>query len=178
MERAAEEKNDFLDGRIFRGCGHTARHSLICVNLIGAVGNRLRAGPSILYGSTLRVKIETNGLRCYPDATVINGGLAFDQEDDWSETVTNPTVIFEVMDDLTEAYDRGVKAQSYRSAQSIQAFVFITQREPRIEVYTRTSNGRWELEDFAGVDRDVSIPPLSLNIPFAEFYGKITFGRK
>ena len=52
LEREAEFKSDYYDGEIFpvgevlAMAGGTAKHSLICGNLIREVGNRVKGAPA------------------------------------------------------------------------------------------------------------------------------------
>src|SRR4051812_24533660 len=104
LERAAAYKSDYYKGEIFAMSGGTVAHSRISSNLVREVGNRLKGSPCDAYESNLRLKVKATGLRCYPDASVYCGKLERDPEDSSGETVTNPTVLFEVLSPSTEAY--------------------------------------------------------------------------
>ena len=56
--------------------------------------------------------VTSTGLFTYPDVVVTCGKGAF--ADDEQDTLLNPLVIFEVLSDATEAYDRGKKFEHYQ----------------------------------------------------------------
>ena len=84
--------------------------------------------------SNLRLKATATGLRTYPDVSVYCDPLQRDEEDSDGETYTNPSALFEVLSSTTEAYDRGLKSSSYRTIQSLKAYVLVSQDEPHAEI--------------------------------------------
>jgi Uma2 family endonuclease len=175
IEREASHKSHFYSGEIFAMAGGTVLHSLICSNVIGEIGNRLKGKPCAAYESNLRLKIKSTGLRCYPDASVFCGPFEFDPEDSNQETVTNPTVLFEVLSPSTEAYDRGFKANNYRQLESLRAYVLISQIEAHAEIYTRQTDGSWSLREAKGLDATLSISSIAVDLPLAEIYDRVEF---
>ncbi len=176
MEEQAEHKSDFYEGEIFAMAGGTPRHSLICANLTREAGIRLKSSPCVVYESNLRVKIRFTGLRNYPDVSVFCEELQYDEEDPTHTTVTNPTVLFEVLSPSTEAYDRGLKSESYRRISSLKAYVLIAQDKPHAEVYVRQADNSWVLREFDDVTSSLIIPPLGIELPLSEIYARINFG--
>ena len=87
----------------------------------------------------------TNGQTTYPDVSVVCGGLETAPDD--PDAILNPLVVVEVLSPSSEAYDRGAKAAHYRRKPSLREYVLVAQDEPRIEVYRRTEQGRWELSE-------------------------------
>lgn len=49
LERAANERHEFLDGEIYQMAGESLSHSRVCVNLTREVGNGLLANCARLY---------------------------------------------------------------------------------------------------------------------------------
>src|SRR6266487_2360204 len=103
IERAAEFKSEFFDGEMFAMAGGTATHSLIAMNIGGELRQQLKKTFCVTYTSDLRIKIPATGLYTYPDLSVICGPLQFVEET--NDTITNPTVLVEVLSDSTEGYD-------------------------------------------------------------------------
>ena len=169
QERAAEFKSDYYDGEIFAMSGGTIRHSQITSNLVREVGIRLKGTPCRTLESNLRLSIQKTGLRCYPDMSVYCGPFEKDPEDSSGETVTNPTVIFEVLSQSTEAYDRGVKSNNYRQIKSLQAYALVSQTNPQVEVFFRQPDNSWLLRDFKESDI-LSIPAIKLELLLNEIY--------
>ncbi len=176
LERVAEHKSDYFAGEIFAMAGGNTRHSVIKTNLVGEVRSLLKGRRCGVYDSDQRLKVKSTGLRCYPDATVYCGPLNYDLEDSQKETATNPTIVFEVLSESTEAYDRGFKAESYRSLDTLKAYVLISQDRPHVEIQERLTDGTWRLSWAAGLDGIVRLPDIEVELPLAELYDRVEFG--
>ena len=175
LERKAEYRSDFFAGEIFAMAGGSTAHSLIKVNLTGELRSMLKGKRCGVYDSDQRLKVKTNGLRCYPDAAVYCGPLDYDEEDANTETATNPTVIFEVLSKSTEAYDRGLKAESYRTIESLKAYVLISQDRPHVELQERLPDGTWRLSWAAGMDGVIRLPDIGVEFSLGELYDRVDF---
>src|SRR5918997_1049049 len=107
FERAAEYKNEYFDGEIVAMTGASRRHNLINVNVLSELHGQLRRAPCEVYPSEMRVRIPAANLYTYPDVTVVCGEPKF--EDDYVDTLLNPTLIVEVLSKSTAMYDRTQK---------------------------------------------------------------------
>ena len=173
LERLAEFKSEFFDGELFAMAGGTPRHSRIGTNLSAEFSNRLRAKTCAAYNADLRIKVEATGLLTYPDLSVICGPLQFAEGTD--DTVVNPTVLVEVLSESTEAYDRGKKFEHYRQIPTLQEYLLVSQTEPRIEQFSRQPDGRWLLNEAAGLEASLELPALRISISLAEVFAKVNF---
>ena len=153
--------------------GGTPQHSLIATNLAREFGNRLKSGDCVPYNADLRIKIEATGLCTYPDLSVICGSLQFATGTD--DTVLNPTLLVEVLSDSTEGYDRGKKFEHYRQIPTLQEYLLVSQKEPRIEQFIRQADGRWLLNEAAGLEATLELPSLRISLPLAEVFAKVKF---
>jgi len=173
IERAAEFKSEFFEGEVFAMAGGTPQHSLIATNLAREFGNRLTSANCVPYNGDLRIKIEATGLCTYPDLSVICGPLQF--ADGTNDTVVNPTLLLEVLSDSTEAYDRGRKFEHYRQIPTCKEYLLVSQQEPRIEQFIRQADGRWLLNEAAGLKATLELPSLRVSISLAEVFAKVDF---
>lgn len=172
-ERIAEFKSEFFDGETFAMAGGTLRHSLIATNLAREFGNQLRNKRCTAFNADLRVKIEASGLYTYPDLSVICGDPQFLNGN--QDTVTNPTMIIEVLSDSTEAYDRGKKFEHYRQIPSLQEYLLVNQKEPRVEQFLRQENGGWLLKEVNGLDATLFSSALDATVALAEIFSRVEF---
>ena len=172
-ERSALTKSEYYRGEIFAMAGATREHNLIVGNLIRTLGNQLLDRPCEVYPSDMRVKVIGSGLYTYPDVSVICGEPRF--EDDQFDTLLNPTVLFEVLSDSTEKYDRGTKASQYRRIASLRELVLIAQDFPHVERHSRQPDGQWMLSDVFELEKSLELTSISVTLPLAEIYRGVTF---
>jgi Uma2 family endonuclease len=172
IERAASFKSEFHDGEMFAMAGGTPVHSLIGANLARELGNKLHGKKCVPYNADLRILVERTGLYTYPDLSVFCGPIQLGAGDD---TVTNPTLLVEVLSPSTEAYDRGQKFLHYRQIPSLQEYLLVSQSEPLLELFTRQSGGEWVLRQASGLDARLEIPTLEIAIELAEIYAHVQF---
>ncbi len=175
LERAASHKSEFVHGEITAMAGGSSRHSLIISNLLREIGNRLKGKPCAPYNGDQRLRVQETGLRTYPDAAIYCDKLEYDPEDDQSETATNPSAIFEVLSDSTEAYDRGPKWAHYRRIPSLKAYVLISQSSPFVEMFHIVEGRGWQFTEASGLDTVMHIPCIGIDLSLAELYDRITW---
>jgi Uma2 family endonuclease len=173
IERAAEFKSEFFDGEMFARAGGTFEHALIAINLARELGNRLRGGQCVPCNSELRIKIEATGLYTYPDLSVMYGQPEFAAEA--NDTVTNPSLLAEVLSDSTEAYDRGKKFEHYQQIATLREYLLVSQKEPRIEQFIRQADGRWLWTSAGGLESALQLPSLGISISLSEVFANVNF---
>jgi Uma2 family endonuclease len=101
---------------------------------------------------------------------VICGPLERDPDD--TNTVTNPTIIVEILSDSTEVYDRNEKFSNYRRIPSLRSYVLVSQHEARVEVYQRGADGRWTLDE-ARAPEAARIDALDCSLPVSAVYSGV-----
>ncbi|MGQ0814578.1 MAG: Uma2 family endonuclease [Gemmatimonadota bacterium] len=170
-ERQAEHKSEYYAGEVFAMTGASEPHNLIVANLVAALVTQLRARPCRVYPSDMRVKVQPTGLYTYPDVAVVCGKPEL--EDEYLDTLLNPTLLIEVLSPSTEAYSRGRKAEHYRHLHSLQEYLLIAQQEPRIERYRRQGERDWLLTEFRGLDETVDLSSVGCALTLREIYDKV-----
>ncbi len=89
--------------------GGNPAHALVAANVIAALGRALNGKPCFVFTSDLRVCVHWDRLITYPDVTVVCGQPEY--LDEKRDTITNPTVLVEVLSPSTMNFDRGEKAR-------------------------------------------------------------------
>ena len=168
LERRAEFKSEFIDGVIVAMSGASMNHNRIVRNILLALAPGLLPRGCDIVGSDLRVKVEASYF--YPDAVVVCGEPEF--TDAAVDTLTNPTVLFEVLSPSTERRDRTVKSASYRRLPSLQSLVLIDQERPFVECMRRHGQF-WVYESFSGLDDVLPLVAVGSNLALAELYAGI-----
>jgi len=167
IERQAETKSEFHDGKMFAMAGGSFNHALLA-NRIGALlDSRVPPGCRTL-NSDMRIKIASARLYTYPDCSVICGEPQYfgDQQD----IVLNPLLLVEVLSPATEAYDRGKKFELYRTIATLHEYLLIHQDRRHVEHYSKQDDGSWLLREHSGSEAFVAIGRLNVRISLAELY--------
>jgi Uma2 family endonuclease len=173
LERSRDYKSEYFRGEIFAMSGGSEAHSLIASNVIRRVGLQLEERPCRVYTSDMRVKCQT-GLYTYPDASIVCGKpeLLGSRND----TLLNPLVIFEVLSETTEAYDRGKKFEHYMSIPSLRDYVLIPQDRPIVTRVSRDAeHALWTVTVASGLESLLELPSAVVSVPLRDIYAKIEF---
>lgn len=173
IERRAEYKSEFFRGEMFAMSGASREHNMIQANLIRRLGERLDGTPCRAVGSDQRVCISATGLYAYPDAVVHCDPSEFLAGQ--FDTLLTPKVLFEILSESTERYDRITKSNHYREVESLQEYVLVSQTEPRIEVYQRLPDGEWSHCDIQGLTESLTLESIGIAIPLSEIYSRVEF---
>lgn len=139
-------KHEYDGGEIIAMAGGSLRHSALASRVSAALEIGRRPG-CIAFQSDLRIRILATGKATYPDASMVCGPVERDPVDPSGQTITNPTLIVEVLSPTTEQNDRGNKWQHYQLIPSLQEYVLVSQSDPRVEHYRRLATGGWEYHD-------------------------------
>ena len=170
LDRAAEFRSEFLHGRMFAMAGGSTRHSLLQRNLLGELYMALRGGVCGPFGSDSRVMVSDDAY-VYPDVTVVCGKQqSIDQN---SDLLIDPVVIFEVLSPSTEKYDRSVKSRLYRTIDSLQDYILVSQEEIYVEQFTRPPNGVWTVRDYLDLGHELRIDSIGVSIPLRRIYDQV-----
>ena len=173
FERKSEERHEYFGGEIFAMSGAKRNHNVIAWNIGGELRQKLKGKDCEAYPADMRVFISETGLYTYPDLVVACGEPQF--QDDVFDTLLNPVLLIEVLSETTESYDRGKKFQHYRSIDSLQEYILVSQEEARIEKYVKTGDGFWLLSEAVGMDAEIEFASIECRIALAEVYDKIDF---
>jgi Uma2 family endonuclease len=173
MERASEEKHEYLNGEIYLMAGGSSNHSLIGSTMIALLYIQLRKKSCFVYNNDMRIKVIDTGLYTYPDISIVCDPPVFDEKN--RDTLLNPTALIEVLSPSTESYDRGKKFQHYRSIESLRECILVSQDEPRIERYVREPNGKWLLTDAIGLEAVLELTSIQCTLSLADVYEQVSF---
>lgn len=174
LERASEFRSELIDGQIVAMSGTSRAHSLIVVNLARELSVQLRGRPCELYIADMRVRVAPTELYTYPDLVALCGEPRL--EDGHFDTLSNPTLVIEVLSPSTEAYDRGEKFAHYRGLDSLIEYVLVAQDKIRVEHYRRQDT-QWLLTAFDGPDAVLSLESIGCTVRLGDIYEKVELGK-
>lgn len=172
FERNSQFKHQYYKGEIFAMGGASFAHGQLISNLIKLLGIHFEGSDCQAIPNDLRVKVDKTGLYTYPDVAVVCGEPQF--EDDVLDTLLNPKLLIEVLSDSTEAFDRGEKFAQYRTIKSLEEYILVSQRDYRIEVFMRRSDGQWVFSEAAGLDATVEFNSITCSLKFRDVYERVT----
>jgi Uma2 family endonuclease len=182
-ERLASERSCYLDGQVHAMAGQNIAPGTGSVNLVVHFGlqrkgsacraftkdTKVRSGPPQPRGERL-----TGGMFSYPDVLVVCEPI--EPFDDHREVILNPTTIFEVLSESTEAFDRGERFAWLGDWNSpLRDDLLVAQDEPRIDHFTRQADGSWLMRSHVGLDADVRIDSIGCSRKLANVYDSVEF---
>ena len=168
MDEASDVKLEYHDGVVVSMAGGTFKHSAIGGNIVTALQKRLAGKQCRPFNSELRIR--TGPRTHYPDASVICGKPESDPE--LPNTALNPSVIFEVLSESTEGYDRGLKFYYYRQIKSLTDYVLVSPDDELTEHYALQSDGRWVLSVLPKFGT-LQLAGIECEIPLTEFFADL-----
>jgi Uma2 family endonuclease len=173
LERQSEHRSEYVNGEIFAMTGASRKHNLITVNIGSQFNQQLRGKPGEAYVSDMRVKVTTTGLYTYPDVVVVCGEPKF--EDDYIDTLLNPTLLIEVLSPSTERYDRIAKSSYYRTLDSLAEHLLVAQDVVRLEQYVKQPDGTWLQVECTSLDGVLELPSIGCSLALRDVYDKVVF---
>jgi Uma2 family endonuclease len=182
IERASDERHEYIDGRIFAMAGESDQHGEICVNLIGELRSQLKGKPCRVRAQNTKVRSgpepkpphPPEGFYSYPDVLVVCGERQF--HDKYRDVLLNPTAIIEVLSKSTESFDRGEKFIRYRTwLPTLTDYILVSQDKPMIEHYRRQSDGEWILSTLNGLDASLKIESIGCSLKLSDVYDGVQF---
>ena len=194
FERAADEKHEMIDGRVFlRGApeieifpdevpevtpplramaGATFTHNCIVVDAVAALKSQLRGSTCQPFATDLRVQIGAANDYVYPDIVVAcEPQLASGVFD----TLLNPNVVIEVLSPSTADYDRTEKWERYQVLPSLRDYVLISTATPRVELYSRRDDGSWLFRVATSLQESIALESIHATLSLSEIYERVTF---
>lgn len=170
-EDDAEYKSEYFNGEIIAMAGGSAEHSIICVNMMRRLSEKLDNRECFVFDSNMKLDIQTYNHFVYPDVMVVCGEIEFSRNR--TDIIQNPVLVIEVLSPATRHFDRGDKFTFYRSIPSMKEYAMISQDEPMIEVYYKQNHKTWIYTIAKGLDDSVLFRTLDIELPLKHIYHKI-----
>lgn len=168
LDEASELPVEYADGVAIAMSGGTLNHSVLIMAIGRRLSNALEGKPCVVVGNTLRLQTPGEKGYLYPDVMAICGGAQM--AEDAKNTVTNPTVIVEVLSGSTERWDRGGKFAKYRTVSSLREYVLVAQDDMVIEWYSLQGDGKWLYQVATGSESTLTLESLDVRIPLSAIY--------
>ena len=151
--------------------GGTLEHNDIICNLVTALRTSLRGTPCKAYCQDLRLWVEHYQLFTYPDILVVCGPpqLLPGRRD----TVTDATLIIEVLSRSTRDYDAGDKFKFYRALKSFKEYLLVSQDEFRVEHHSRQEPNQWLMTEHTAEEAELDLTSVGLKLSLRSIYDMV-----
>lgn len=173
MERASEQKHEYFKGEVFAMSGASNEHNDINYNINRLVAPFLHGKGCKLYGSDFRIHIPENTLYAYPDFTIVCGKT--ETTEVYTDNLTNPAVIIEILSKSTMDYDRGTKFNLYRSIKTLKEYILIDSTKISVEHFLKQQDNSWNLTEFKELADSFTISTISLTLLLQDIYEDVSF---
>jgi Uma2 family endonuclease len=173
LEEKAESKSEYRDGEIVPMTGGTTNHNQICLNLAANLKFGLRGQNYRVYIGDVRLWIPRYRQHTYPDVMIIEGEPIYTGTN--TTTITNPSLIVEVLSKSTQNYGQGDKFLYYRSITEFKEYILIDQKQHHVMQYVKTADDRWVFTELTSESAVLSFSLLEFQISLSELYEQVNF---
>lgn len=170
-----EVKYEYKRGRVYAMAGGSVRHGVLTGNVIGHLLARFGERECSVTSPDVRVHIASKGTYRYPDVTVFCGDPQY--YENRTDTITNPALLVEVLSPGSSVRDLNEKVEEYTQIESLQAYLLVSQDQPKVALFWRNEAGQWIYEFARGRDAELVVPLLGedLRLSLAQIYRRIQF---
>ncbi len=173
QEETSLIKHEYINGEIIEMTGGTPNHNEICLNLATTLKLKLRGQNAKIYMTDLRLWIPSYQVYTYPDIMVIKDKPIL--VENRHDTITNPTLIIEVLSKSTKNYDQGDKFDYYCSLPTFQEYILVDQYQYNIKHYTKQTDQQWLITTYNSQDDTFKLIFFDCKVNLSEIYEDITF---
>ena len=167
-ENDSEHRYEYVDGYVYMMSGGTFDHSTISGNIYRTLWDLLRGKPCRVYNSDMKVQISKKRY-FHPDVTVTRDS----RDRGTGDLLQSPRVVFEVLSPTTELKDRTWKLQNYLAVPTLEEYVLVETKFPRMEIY-RKENGKWVYDSYKA-NEAIELSSLDIRFSVAQAYVDVDF---
>jgi Uma2 family endonuclease len=173
LELPSVDRHEYIDGEIRLMPGGMPNHNRIIGNLLAALNFAFKGKPYEAFVTDQRLWIPHKRIYTYPDIMIVKGELQL--QEGRKDTLTNPSIVIEVLSKSTQNYDKGDKFTAYRSIPTFQEYILIDQYSQHIEHYVKTEQRKWIFQEYDEADSMLNFASLPFEILIADLYDKVKF---
>ena len=171
QEEKAEFKSEYIDGQIIPMTGGTINHNQIAINLVTELNIAFKKLNYRVYMGDVRLWIPEKRIFTYPDIMVIEGEPIYYETR--KDTILNPSLIIEVLSPSTENYDKEGKFAAYRTIESFQEYVLISQTNIYGEKFVKRGEKQWLFQEYHQEDQKIDLKLHNISLNFTDIYDKV-----
>jgi Uma2 family endonuclease len=168
-EKDGAVRHEYVGGQAYAMAGAGARHNRIALNIAGRLNDHLAGDKCEAFMADMKIRV-TPDLFYYPDVVVTcdeAGGDPYFR--------TSPRLIIEVLSPTTERIDRHEKLAAYKTCESVQEYVLISQEGMMIELHRRTNDNEWQTYIFTEAEDLCTFESVGLSLSLGDIYRNVRF---
>lgn len=170
LEAASEIRYEYDDGQVVAMAGASRSHNRICTNGSASLHGQLRRRCDV-YQSDMRVRVsETRYV--YPDVVAVCGERRFVTMGGL-DTLTNPTLIVEVLSESTQDYDESEKIAQYQTIASVTDIVLVSQIAVEVTHLVRRNALAWQTTIYHSREDVIRLDGVEAMLALADVYESI-----
>lgn len=182
MERASDEKHEYLDGHTYAMAGEMPAHGKISVNLVGELFAQLKGSQCELFTKDTKVRTGPDpnpgwppkGLFSYPDVVIVCGEAKY--HDPYRDVLLNPKVIIEVLSEGTAEFDYSEKFRRYREwLPSLEEYILVSSLEVMVEHFRKQPSEDWLLTTIRNLDALLRLESVGCEVQLRDVYARVNF---
>jgi Uma2 family endonuclease len=173
IESKAEFRSEYINGEMFAMSGATPNHARIVLNAARRLTEQLGGRPCEAFDGDLRLYSAKYKIFTYPDVLVTCGPHRL--LEGRRDTLTDATVIVEVLSPSTKNYDRGEKFLFYRSLPSFSDYLLLSQDMMRAEHHVRRPDNSWVFREFTGPGDEIDLKSIGCRLQLHSLYERVEF---
>ena len=172
LERNAEFKSEYLNGRIIAMTGGSIPHNYIAGNIYAGLLARFSGRSCHVFIADIKVRFGRGINYTYPDVMALCGAPGYG--DEHRDILTNPALVVEVLSNSTQAYDRGDKFKGYKAIDSLREYLLVSQDEVKVEHFVREGDF-WPSTLVTDLDATVELRSVGCTLPMRDIYRRTGF---
>lgn len=172
-EDEAQEKSEFINGRVIAMAGTSVPHERISRNLVSELHFSFKNKNCEVFSSEIKVAIGHKKAFYYPDAMAVCGDLSYARGR--NDMIDNPIFIIEIISPESEIRDRGEKFLSYQMLPSLQEYVLISQDQVNVEVFFKDEKG-WRYNRYSELNDVVTFQSVGVDLALKDLYDRVEMG--
>ena len=174
MEELASAKHEYKNGGIISMTGGTTDHNKIALNFAANLKFSLKKQNYNIFIGDVKLWIPAYSEATYPDVMLIEGEPNY--YGTTKTTITNPSLIVEVLSKSTQNYDQSEKFYYYRSIPEFKEYILISQYQYYVMQFNQTNQGKWILSEYRNDNSALSLQTVKFDISFEEIYENVNLG--
>jgi Uma2 family endonuclease len=168
MEKNSIEKHEYIRGEVIAMAGASKDHVRINRNLVTEIGSFLKGKPCEVFGTDLRVITPFSESYLYPDAMIVCREP--EMKEGCFDTLTNPSVIIEILSPSTSGYDKNYKLIYYMQIPSLKEYIIVDSSSYSVTTFRRMENGTWDIYTTTDINASHTINTIQLPLAMKDIY--------